>query len=322
MSTDTKIEWATKTWSPLLGCRKVSAGCDNCYAIRTVNRLAHNPNLKVGPLYVGLTERIDDGLDWTGKIRTIPDRLNDPMTWRKPERIFVNSQSDLFHADVPTEFIAEIFAVMALSARHTFQVLTKRPARMRSLLSSDDFVNTVGKAAERMWSSPGWHHAVDTQWPGWPLPNLWMGVSVEDQHWADIRVPALLETPAAVRWISAEPLLGPIDLIGVDHSGHDREPDGTGGYMCSQCSTEDEAVQWLIPEKHIPLDWAVVGCESGPGARPMDLDWAQRIVTQCQAAGTPVLVKQLPTGPRGKATQDVDTFPASLRVREYPTVTA
>jgi protein gp37 len=306
MSTTTSIEWADRSWSPVLGCEKVSPGCDHCYAIRTSHRLAHMPHTR--DLYAGLTARPADGssIDWTGVVRTVPARLADPFSWRLPQRIFVNSQSDLFHSDVPTDFIAETFAVMALSLRHTFQVLTKRPARMRALLSSEAFVDAVGKHAERLWTLDGWHHAVETQWPGWPLPNLWLGVSAEDQKRADLRIPALLETPAAVRWVSAEPLLGPIDfnwLDGVSGLLRDWAGGPGGGTGCP----------------HPLVDWVVVGCESGPRARPMDIVWANTIVADCQEAGTPVLVKQLPTGPRGRATQDLSTFPEHLRIREYPT---
>jgi protein gp37 len=310
MSTVTKIEWSDRTWSPLLGCDRVSPGCDHCYAIRTVNRLAHNPNEKVGPLYEGLTHETDrvtewrSGLDWTGIVRTVPGRLDDPLAWRKPQRVFVNSQADLFHKDVTVEFIAEVFGVMAAVPRHMFQILTKRHARMRSVLSDPAFRNMVADFAEQ-YRTGGWQ-----QMP-WPLPNVWMGVSVEDQRWADVRVPALLQTPAAVRWVSAEPLLGPVDFEFVGGLGA-LSPDWAGGPGGGTGAP------------HQLLDWIVVGTESGPGARPLDLAWVEQIVGDCQSSvnQTAVFVKQLPTGQNGKATQDMSTFPVHLRVREYPAATA
>lgn len=175
MSDKTGISWTDATWSPLVGCTKVSAGCDNCYAM--VNLLA--------------------------------DRLDQPLRWRKPRRIFVNAQSDLFHKDVPDDFIVRVWAVMTLAPQHVFQVLTKRHARMRSLLSAPRFQDDVWRAATVLMGE----HGIDKgRHFAWPLPGVWLGVSVEDQSTADLRIPALLDTPAAVRWISAEPLLGPVDL--------------------------------------------------------------------------------------------------------------
>ena len=273
MSTDTSIEWATKTWGPVLGCRKVSAGCDNCYAIRTAHRLAHNPNRNLADLYEGLTARPDDGLDWTGVVRTIPERLRDPLRWRKPERVFVNSQSDLFHHDVPDEFIAQVFAVMALTPQHTYQILTKRHARMRALLTSHGFFDRVLVAANDLRVARGLPEPDGLFVLRMPLPNVWLGVSVENQPWADIRIPALVDTPAAVRWVSAEPLLGSLDLseyvtCGADWPGHTCNP---------SCSL---------------LDWVVVGGESGPGARPMHPAWPRELRDQCVAAGVPFFFKQ------------------------------
>ena len=208
MSDGSKIEWTDATWNVVIGCKKVSPGCDHCYAIRTAHRFQEHPNPKVAAAYAG-TEA--DG-DWTGRVNMVEDRLSLPLQWKKPRRIFVNAQSDLFHADVTNEFIARVWAVMALAPQHTFQILTKRHGRMRSLLSSDRFEDLFAEAlystehprgdepAEPVGSAPG------------PLPNVWIGVSVEDQARADLRIPALLDTPAAVRWLSCEPLLGPVDL--------------------------------------------------------------------------------------------------------------
>ena len=260
MSDGSKIEWTDATWNVVIGCKKVSPGCDHCYAIRTAHRFQEHPNPKVAAAYAG-TEA--DG-DWTGRVNMVEDRLSLPLQWKKPRRIFVNAQSDLFHADVTDEFIARVWAVMALAPQHTFQILTKRHGRMRSLLSSDRFEDLFAEAlystehprgdepAEPVGSAPG------------PLPNVWIGVSVEDQARADLRIPALLDTPAAVRWLSCEPLLGPVDL-------------GMGSDMGAQDTL---------------IDWVVVGGESGPGARPMHPDWARSLRDQCVAAGVPFLFKQ------------------------------
>lgn len=265
MADNTSIEWADTTWNPLLGCERVSPGCDACYAIRTATIRAGNPHPRVAAAFEGLTERRDGRLDWSGRINLLPDRLSEPTKTRKPKKIFVNSQSDLFHKDVPDEFIAKVFAVMAAAPQHTFQLLTKRHARLRSLLSSDRFRRSVQARVPYFAPNP----YARTHSRVWPLPNLWVGVSVEDQHWADIRIPALLDTPAAVRWLSLEPLLGPVSLRGWV----ERTPVDEGDYPSY-------------------VDWAVVGGESGPGARPMRTEWARSLRDQCVAANVPFLFKQ------------------------------
>jgi protein gp37 len=251
VSTGSRIEWTEVTWNPTVGCAKVSPGCDNCYAIRTAARFQGSP------AYAGTVHRGQSGLDWTGTVNSLPDRLDAPLHWREPRRIFVNSMSDLFHDDVSDGFIARVFAVMSLAEQHTFQVLTKRHGRMRSLLNSTAFAKEVGE-----------HR--------WPLPNVWLGVSVENQQWADIRIPALLDTPAAVRWISAEPLLGPVDLT---------------PFVMHQCDCDGPA-HAKQSEYGPALDWVVVGGESGPGARPMHPDWARHLRDQCAAAKVPYFFKQ------------------------------
>jgi protein gp37 len=255
-----------------------------------------------------------------------PDVLDRPLHWREPRKVFVNSMSDLFHKDVPDEFIACAFAVMAMAPQHTFQVLTKRHGRMRSLLSSDDFqVACFFAAVARGW---------DLEGTPWPLPNVHLGVSAEDQRWADIRIPALLETPAAVRFVSAEPLIGQLDLgIGDPHKGHDS--DDVYGHphprVCLDCSGpegEDDVLYFrrepISPEvAGARIDWVIVGGESGPGARPMSLRWARTLVLECQSAGVPVFVKQLGAvagrelgaGPKGG---DWDCWPEDLKIREFP----
>lgn len=247
MSDTTAIEWTDRTWNPITGCTKVSPGCDNCYAETIAERF------RGGPAF-------PNGFD----VQLREHKLSEPLRWRKPSKVFVNSMSDLFHDSVPADYIIDVFAVMAKAQQHTFQVLTKRHARMRSLLSDSGF-------AREMWDRLGIVEYPEVPDEVWPLPNVWLGVSTEDQKWADIRIPALLETPAAVRFISAEPLIGPItlsaDAIGRYYGGDPRE-DERG------------------------LDWVIVGGESGRGARPMHPDWARSLRDQCTSAGVPFLFKQ------------------------------
>jgi protein gp37 len=254
------IEWTEATWNPLVGCTKVSPGCDNCYAETLVNRFAgHNR---------AFPNRFDVVTMRGEKM------LTQPLRWKRPRRIFVNSLSDLFHKDVPDEFIASVFAVMARAPQHTFQLLTKRHARMRALLSDDGWVQEVAEEIVAQTIEDGLGSFDPPEFGDWwPLPNVWLGVSVEDQHWANIRIPALLDTPATVRWISAEPLLGPIDLSNyLDMLWH-REA----------------------------LDWVVVGGESGPGARPMHPQWARDIRDCCAAGRVPFLFKQWGSWQNGSA---------------------
>jgi protein gp37 len=243
-----------------------------------------NPNPKVYLPYLGTAA---DG-EWTGRVNMVEDRLDQPMRWRDGRKIFVNAQSDLFHKGVTDEFIAKVWAVMALTPRHTFQILTKRPARMRSLLSSGRFADLVVAAfstvidqtAARMPPhdfDAAYAHITDRvhmDEPLPPLPNVHLGVSVEDQKRADLRIPQLLATPAAVRWLSCEPLLGPVFL--PQWGDHTWLPDSRHN-----------------PDWNLPLvDWVVVGGESGPGARPMHPEWARSLRDQCAAAGVPFLFKQ------------------------------
>ena len=270
---NSSIEWTDSTWSPVTGCTKVSAGCDNCYAETIAHRFAGS-------------KAFPNGFEVT----LHPERLEQPLKWRKPRQIFVNSMSDLFHDSVPDEYIAKVFAVMAQTPQHTYQILTKRHARMRSLLTDLCRCGVGHPPGTHFRSSMAWASTSHspTYVPGlngrdvhqaWPLPNVWLGVSVENQQWADIRVPALLDTPAAVRWISAEPLLGPIDLHnvrGIDALWPDWMGGPTGG----------------TGAPHPLLDWVVVGGESGPGARPMHPAWARALRDQCQKADVPFLFKQ------------------------------
>lgn len=305
MSARSDIEWTDKTWSPVIGCTKVSAGCDGCYAIRTANVRAKHPNPKVAAAFAGTVHRSEYGLDWTGQVNLLAERLTEPLRWRTPRKVFVNSQSDLFHDQVPDEFIARVFAVIALTPRHTYQVLTKRHGRMRALLNSPGFRELCENAEADLVTdeaTPGLsryeREQYQTRW--WssfsePLANLWLGVSVEDQKTADLRIPALLETRAAVRWISAEPLLGPIDLDGPLHPLGGRRKLTywlTGRPGWGEPVKTATGLEMCSPVIGPRLDWVVAGGESGPGARPVHPDWLRTLRDQCARAEVPFLFKQ------------------------------
>lgn len=275
MGDRTGIEWTDATWNPVTGCQEVSPGCDHCYAKTFAERWRGVPG-----------HYFERGFD----VQLREDKLRLPLSWKKPRRIFVNSMSDLFHDSVPEKYIARVFAVMAATPDHTYQVLTKRHGRMRSLLSrgelgTEGFPDMVEEAMAEFT-----HAGLDA----WPLPNLWLGVSVENQQWADIRIPALLDTPAAVRWISAEPLLGPVDLDGPIVNGHRPRLTywltGRPGWGPEETTPTGLVVQGLTTGPRI--DWVVCGGESGPGARPMAPAWARTLRDQCVQAGVPYLFKQ------------------------------
>lgn len=288
----TGIQWTDETWNPTTGCDRVSPGCDSCYALTMAKRLKGMGSAKYqrdgdprtsGPGF-GITEHAS--------------ALNAPLSWQKPRKVFVNSMSDLFHDGVSDEFISRVFAVMAATPQHTYQVLTKRHGRMRSLLSHGDFEDNVLEHIHVWLDLP--ESAVGRildSW-AWPLRNVVLGVSAEDQKRADLRIPALLDTPAAVRFVSAEPLVGPLHLA----------PDWAG------------------------LDWVIIGGESGTGARPMDLAWAETLVADCRSLGIAPFVKQLgsvwakdwtyggePVAKVDPKGGDPKYWPSpSLRVREFP----
>lgn len=279
MSTNSKIEWTEATWNPILGCTKVSPGCDHCYAITQATIRSGSPHPKVAEAFAGLTTRTEDGPDWTGRVNLLPDRLMQPVKWRKPRRIFVNSLADLFHDDVPAEYIAQVFAVMAWAGWHTFQLLTKRHGRLRSLLNDPAFVELVRRAYRALYGAGAPARDIE-----WPLPNVWVGVSAEDQHWAAIRVHALLATPAAVHWVSAEPLLGPIDLRNLEvRKGVLLDA------LCGDVKTAGGEIYAACPGS---VSWVVAGGESGPGARPMHPDWPRSLLAQCRASRASFLFKQ------------------------------
>ncbi len=264
MSAASKIQWTETTWNPTTGCDRISDGCDNCYALTLAKRLKA----------MGQAKYQTDGDPRTSGpgfgVAIHEDSLDAPLHWRNPRVVFVNSMSDLFHARVPAAFVARVFEVMAATPQHTYQVLTKRATRLRRL-------------------------APDLSWP----PNVWMGVSVENMDVVG-RVDELRRVPAAVRFLSCEPLLGPLAL----------DLDGIG--------------------------WTIVGGESGKGARPMDPRWARAIVRQCAAANVPAFVKQLgsvwarETFEAGRSVSahgdpkggDPQWWPADLRIREFPRTSA
>lgn len=297
MAQNSAIEWTDATWNPIRGCSVISPGCKNCYAMKQAHRFSGK-----GQPYEGLTQLTKgagpDGKKtknpvWTGKMQFVEKHLLDPLKWKDPRRIFVNSMSDLFHEGVTDEQLDQVFAVMALSPKHTFQVLTKRPERMLAWFTRPNdpaytktLSNTsawyVWKQADRIqlrfakgrspispfrWTE---YEENDSVAP-WPLPNVWLGVSVESQKYADERIPLLLQTPAAVRWVSAEPLLGPVKLNKYA-AAYTPGPQNTG----------------VLPG----INWLVAGGESGPGARPMHPDWARSLRDQCIAAVVPFFFKQ------------------------------
>lgn len=265
----TNIEWTDATWNPVTGCTKVSAGCKNCYAEGIADRFfakQYPPNA-------------DGSLRKFTDVRCHPERLTEPRHWKKPRRVFVNSMSDLFHEDVPRDFIGVAFAIMRECPRHTFQILTKRAERMRNVVQ--------------------WIRASET---GPISPNIQLGVSVENQPQADKRIPFLLQTSAAVRFLSVEPQLEAVDLYRA-------------------------ADEWWQSNG---IGWVICGGESGPGARPFNLAWAESLLKQCKAVGIPFFMKQVGSNPfipegygvgaalRDRKGGDPAEWPEHLRVREWP----
>jgi protein gp37 len=296
---ETKIEWTDETWNPIRGCSRVSEGCRNCYAEKVAYRFSGPGQPYEGLVQVAKFDHSIPGIEvkterrlplWNGSIKFVEEHLLDPLRWKKPRRIFVNSMSDLFHENVTDEMRDRIFAVMALCPQHTFQVLTKRPKRMLAYCSEMQscWVLRLSHAINTSAQMCDAADAPNRPMTGWPLRNVWLGVSVEDQKAANERIPLLLQTPAAVRFISAEPLLGPTDLFKVPR------PDvpyfqwrGETGAIGPK-NEPDDYVYWM---KRL-LHWVICGGESGPGARPMHPDWARSLRDQCVAAGVPFFFKQ------------------------------
>ena len=300
---ESSIEWTEHTWNPVRGCSRVSPGCDNCYAMRQARR-THGP----GGAYEGLTVMRPKtakrpGVDWSGVVRLVPELLAVPLRRRVPTVYFVNSMSDLFHERLRNEAIAAVFGVMAACPQHTFQVLTKRAKRMREWFewyegdsgAGASPIAAVHAALDRMPATVTWnvgsHRVLRAREAPWPLPNVHLGVSCENQAAADERLPYLRATPAAVRWVSAEPLLGSLSL---DLSG---------------------------------IHWVVAGGESGPGARACDVQWLRHLRDQCHLADVPFFNKQLGSRPTIDGTSfdlqhtkggEPSEWFEDLRVREMP----
>lgn len=265
----TKIEWTEKTWNPITGCSKISPGCDNCYAERMSKRLAG---------------RCGYDAERPFKVTYHPEKLEQPIKWRKPSMIFACSMGDLFHVDTPIEFIDAVFATMAIANQHTYQLLTKRPRLARSYLMDPGTPERIRLAC---------HQPVDIdtllQWKWqWPLPNVWLGVTAENQEPADKRIPVLLDTPAAVRFVSVEPMLEAINL----------KLTYTAPFFNSGDMTYRK-----------PIDWVICGGETGPGARPMSVEWARDLRGQCYAAHVPFFFKKVGGGRE---------TPEDLLVRQWP----
>lgn len=341
MSDKSKIAWTDETLNVVIGCEKVSAGCANCYAIPTTHR-------GMAEQHRGVTKKIRSGVDWNGEINLVPSRLFIPCRQQRARRIFVNSLSDLWHKNVDPDFVAALYGVALSTPRHTYQILTKRPERMRewyrhmgSFRDDTHFEGWPGAVVEafsqalaidsQLYREGKGQEEFHSKWCGgaqktftWPPPNVHLGITVEDQAAAEERIPILLDTPATVRWLSVEPMLEQIDLR-----------------------------PWLGSRE---LHWVVVGGESGNGARPCKAEWIQDVVDQCRDVGVPVFVKQLgadvrcsgatwgveqernhgglthwPEGTKRTAGLgdihidlnqskggEIDEWPESLRVREFP----
>jgi protein gp37 len=333
MADKSSIEWTDATWNPVRGCTRVSPGCGGpgkhggCYAELMAARFS-----EPGQWGHGFATRVAGEARWTGHVALIEEQLLLPMRWKKPRKIFVNSTSDLFHEKLPDEAIDRIFAVMALCPQHTFQILTKRPERMRAWFASEPWAATrvahammdlapIGETLQNaIIFEPG--NASRMRPEIWPLPNVWLGTSVEDQKRADERIRDLLATSAAVRFLSCEPLLGPLNLrpwlfeYGCPCGWGGSEPDaycdscgwhGSGPYEpepCPKCTSPLNEHQ-ACPDcgrsccegsnfgpNSTWLKWIIVGGESGPRARPMHPDWARSLRDQCAAAGVPFFFKQ------------------------------
>jgi protein gp37 len=261
-STNTTIEWCDYTWNFIRGCRVVSAGCDNCYAQRLALRFSGE-----GGSYEGLARMVNGKPRWTGKLKVVEKDLSAPLKWKKPGRVFVNSMSDLFYEEVEPLLVARAFNLMAKCPHLDFQILTKRPQRMLQVLKA--YQKTLDYT--------------DEQWIA-TWPNVWLGVSVENQQAADERIPLLLQAPAAIRFLSCEPLLSPINLAQAYPCG----------YYCDEGGGEfgHHDHPFFTPGIASQIHWVITGAESGPGARPMNEDWVRSLRDQCNLAGVAFFYKQ------------------------------
>lgn len=282
MADKTKIEWTDATWNPVTGCDVISPGCTNCYAMKLAGT-----RLKNHPSRAGLTHMTKAGPVWNGEVRFNRQWLLQPAEWKRPRRVFVAAHGDLFHHNVKDEWLLDIFTVMASNPRHTFQILTKRPERMMEYLSQADLLDDI---------YTNWYSFDDgpREVQSWPLPNVWLGVSVESQDHVDQRISLLLRTPAAKRFVSAEPLLGPVDLL--PHLFIYTHEDAAL-LACDRHPTP--TLPWHDPATTRPedidtprLDWVIAGGESGDAARPTHPVWIRALRDQCIDAAVPFFFKQ------------------------------
>lgn len=299
MGNATDISWTDATWNPIRGCRRTApkgstqSGCGDptgggCYAEVQAARFC-GP----GGAYEGLIKLTANGPRWSGKTKFVGEHLTDPMRWREPRRIFVDSMSDLFYEGFADEEIAAIFGVMLLAAQHTYQILTKRAERMRrwferwtvdaclDVLARVQLPNGQSVPGGRPWNRPARREWCDVE--GWPVPWIWLGVSVENQAAADERIPDLLATPASVRFLSCEPLLGPVDLHAIQIPG-ERE-----GLRFSSLQRQHDD---RFGQSDQILSWVIAGCESGRKARECDPVWLRSLRDQCGSAGVAFFLKQ------------------------------
>lgn len=323
MAENSGISWTDDTFPLTYGCKKRSRGCELCWAIRQVPRLQHLPR------YAGLVARGPDGqLDWTGVVREGWEQLELLGSPRRGRKIFVNPMADLFDAAVSRDFLVATWARMAFRDQHTYQILTKLSARLRAVLSAPSFRVDVARAFGRLHEDDP-DGATDWLWyhpDAWPLPNVWVGVSVEDQA-ATRRLDDLADTPAAVKWVSAEPLVGPVNTTPYltrtgpcsTCGGAGSLPVPGGGRQCPDCQY-DHRLQQLDG-----IDWVVAGGESGPGAARMELQWARDLRDQCRDAGAAFWFKQLgAVQARERGCSDthgaiLSEIPDDLRIQEFPT---
>lgn len=343
MSDKSSIEWTDATWTPIqairkdtgkrgVACVKVSPACKNCYAERL--NMRHLPSHGTGLEFTVLNmEKVDIVLN--------EEILLWPSKWKRPRKIFVCSQTDLFGEFVSDRQIDRVFWAMAWNQRHTHQVLTKHADRMHKYCSDMAALSPAQRALRLVRSGGLFNIPDDTPTSGlpWPLPNVWLGVTAENQEWADKRIPPLLRTPAAVRFLSCEPLLGPIDLDLPRCDAHGRDElaeDDDGLEFCVECAADERSGElsyghWLDPLNG-GINWVITGGESGPGARPMRIEWAESLLEQCRESGAAFFLKQLGAYPiwagaksspiepaRGKC-DDMAHWPESLRVQEFPNV--
>ena len=344
----TKIPWTEESWNPVIGCTKIATGCKNCYAERFAWRLAC-----MGKSYYNA---VADKNGWTSNVLCREDTLKIPLHWRNPRKIFVCSMGDLFHEKVPFEDIDKVIGTIELCQQHILQILTKRPERALEYfksnsddraesinlaiekftgghLAGDDMVNEFCKQKgitrkyrdrlnynENIWVNRTW------QKPLWPAPHIWIGTSISTQADADKNIPILLQIPAAVRFVSLEPMLERVDILkylwlrqkcvgkkGCGFTGASYEfdnPKKDGAYRCPQCGKNHS---YLVTDS---IDQLIIGCESGPKQRPCEIEWIRDAVRQCKEAGVACFVKQVPIN--GRCSKKPEEWPEDLRVQEYP----